>query len=169
MGSVSPHTASATIGTKKKDENVLREMHVEDLERIAASGRRTILLWIVLAMYHSVATVLTHTPFVGRLRHFFPFLRELVLVVLLWAQLNPLFIEIVYEAASPVLVKAASFIPSSSAEEERGLAILSFLKSVNVINEATETFFRALCVESTSFVLILIFIFVSGSFLKCKK
>ncbi len=153
-------SSSATIGRKKMDESALREMDADDLERIAASGRRTILLWIVLAMYHAIATVLTHMPFMGRLRFFFPFLRELVLVVLLWAQMNPLFIEIVYEATSPILVKAASFIPSSSAEEERGLAILSFLKSMKVINESTEAFFRALCVESTSFLLIILFVFV---------
>lgn len=153
-------SSSATIGRKKQDESALREMDAEDLERVAASGRRTILLWIVLAMYHAIATVLAHVPLVGKLKFFFPFLRELVLVVLLWAQMNPLFIEIVYEATSPILVKAASFIPSSSAEEERGLLILSYLKSLNIINEGTEAFFRALCVESTSFLLIVLFVFV---------
>ena len=34
------------------------------------------------------------------------------------------------------------------------MAMVSFMRGFGVINESTESFFKALCVESTSFVLI---------------
>ena len=157
VGSLS---SSSTIGRKPGADKILQSKGHADLEIMAASGRRTILLWIVLAMYHSVATFLSQMPFVVHLLYYLPFLREMTLVVLVWAQLSPVFIEIVYESVGPLLYKAGSLIPTSRLEEERGMAMVSFMRGFGVINESTESFFKALCVESTSFVLIVAFCFI---------
>ncbi len=153
-------SSSFTINLKAGEDKILQHKGHADLETLAASGRRTILLWVVLALYHSLATFLSRVPFVVHLLYYLPFLREMALVVLVWAQLSPVFIEIAYESASPLLYRAGSLIPTSRSEEERGLAMVSLARGMGLINESTESFFKALCVESTSFVLIVAFCFI---------
>ena len=161
LGEPRPLSSSSTIGRRAGvEDKVLQSMGHAELEILASSGRRTILLWIVLAIYHSGATFLGHMPLVNHILWYLPFLREMVLVVLVWAQLSPVFIEIVYESTASLLNTAGSLIPSSRAEEERGMVMVSFLRGFGLINESTESFFKALCVEGTSFVLIIIFCFI---------
>ena len=122
----------SAIGPSSGGDKALQGTGPADLETLAASGRRTILLWIILALYHSFATLLSHVPLVVHLLYYLPFLREMALVVLVWAQFSPLFIEITYESAYPLLYKAGSLIPTSRLEEERGMAMVSFLAELGV-------------------------------------
>lgn len=43
----------------------LADMNAEELQQAAMQGRQTILLWIVLGCYHSIATVCSLVPFAG--------------------------------------------------------------------------------------------------------
>jgi len=131
-----------------------------ELQRLASEGRSKTLLWIVLMVYHGGATLLGLLPFSHYLLNkYLPFLRQIAVVVLVFAQISPLFSEIVFEVASPVLNWFAERIPSSSAEEERGMRALSVMSSMGIITSRTESVVKALFVEGTSLLIMVFFCF----------
>lgn len=138
----------------------LSDLPPMELQRLASDGRSKTLLWIVLMVYHGGATLLGLLPFSHYLLNkYLPFLRQIALVVLVFAQISPLFSEIVFEVASPVLNWFAERIPSSSAEEERGMRALSVMSSMGIITSRTESVVKALFVEGTSLLIMVFFCF----------
>jgi len=132
-----------------------------ELQRLASESRTKTLLWIVLMVYHGGATLLSLIPFSQYLlEKYLPFLRQIALVICVFTQISPLFSEIVFEVASPVLNWFAERIPSSSAEEERGVRALTFLSSMGIITFRTESVVKALLVEGTSLLIMIFFCFL---------
>ena len=71
------------------------DLSVEDLQGVAEKGRRALLMWVVFSVYHGGATLLSFAPFSQYLLEtYFPFVRGMCLVLILWAQLSPVFTEV---------------------------------------------------------------------------
>jgi len=136
----------------------------ESLKSTASEGRHKNLLWIVLATYHALATVTAAMPFSSLVvkRFSFPLMREMVLIVALWAQLNSVFIEIVFEVAAPLVRYFADRVPSASLGEERSFLFLSYLKATGLVPTKYDAFLTSLLQEGSSLLIIAIFIFTPG-------
>ena len=65
-------------------------------------------MWVVLGIFHCLGSLLALLPFSQRLFLYTPYVKEVLLLVLLWMHVSPLFTEIVYEAANPIMELLAS-------------------------------------------------------------
>ena len=148
----------AILGAIDHTQQSLSLLSSAELRDVAREGRSKALLWIGLTVYHAAATTLSLLPFSDYLLSaYVPFLREMALIVAVFTQLSPFFGEIVFEVASPVLVRCAESIPSSRTEEERGLQIVHYLQSFDLISDTTARIGRSLFVEGTTLVILLLF------------
>ena len=136
-----------------------------ELKQAALDGRQKVLLWIVMSAYHSIATVLSIIPFSHRLLGVLPVVRELVLVLSIWAQISPVFVEIIFEVASPFIHYCTEKIPSSSVfqkgavdTESASNFLLSALVRVGVMSPSRQGVARAIMQESTSFIIVALFL-----------
>jgi hypothetical protein len=137
-----------------------------ELKQAALDGRQKVLLWIVMSAYHSIATVLSIIPFSHRLLGVLPVVRELVLVLSIWAQISPVFVEIIFEVASPFIHYCTEKIPSSSVfqkgavdtESSASNFLLSALVRVGVMSPSRQGVARAIMQESTSFIIVALFL-----------
>lgn len=130
------------------------------LKGVATSGRQLVLLWVVLAAYHSVATVLSILPLSQRMQQYLPVVREFTLVLFIWAVLSPVLAELIFEATSPFISFCAERIPSTSVFHKRAAGtqttvsnlLLAIMGSLGPRRQAVVS---AIMQESTSFVIIL--------------
>lgn len=71
-------------------------------------------LWAVLGTYHSIVTVLALVPFSNKILSYLPYLKELIIVILTWIQLSPVFTKIVFSSAiAPVIAYLSKYIPTA--------------------------------------------------------
>lgn len=120
--------------------------------------KNQLLLWVVLGLYHSFATISSVLPFSSKIIKVLPLIRELSLVILVWAQLSPLFTQIVFDASLPALKYIASKIPSSDLGRKESLSIFQGLRYMNVINRQQEVFLVSLFQDGIIMFLALFFI-----------
>jgi len=156
-------TCWSCLSTKNSEfaDMGLADLPPAELQRLASEGRSKMLLWIVLMVYHACATLLSLIPFSHYLLDkYLPFLRQIALVICVFTQISPVFSEIVFEVASPVLTWFAERIPTSSAEEERGVRALTFLSGMGIITSRTESVVKALLIEGTSLLIMVFFCFL---------
>ena len=116
-------------------------------------------LWVVLAAYHALATAFSLVPFSARIAAILPSVRELAVVVILWAQLSSQFTDIVFDAAKPVLRALASSIPASNFGSSSGASALSLLRMMRLINTTQEGFLKSLLQDSFLVIVAAIFLF----------
>lgn len=116
-------------------------------------------LWVVLAAYHALATAFSLVPFSARIATILPSVRELAVVVILWAQLSSQFTDIVFDAAKPLLRALASSIPASNFGSSSGASVLSILRMMKMISSTQEAYLKSLLQDSFLVIVALIFLF----------
>ncbi|RYG94608.1 hypothetical protein EON65_57240, partial [archaeon] len=72
--------------------------------KISEQLKSPLILMVILGVYHATVTIGTHIPFSTRLLSLLPYVKEVVIVVLIWCQLSPVFTDIVFASViSPAL------------------------------------------------------------------
>ncbi|KAJ1427000.1 hypothetical protein B484DRAFT_450451 [Ochromonadaceae sp. CCMP2298] len=120
-------------------------------------------LWVILAMYHALATGLSWVPFSQRALEYLPAAKEMTMVVLVWIQLSPTFSDIVFDSFTfRILVRLCNMIPagySLSASPEQTGYLFSSLKMMRLISDAQVEFLQSLLQDSVATLLAVCFIF----------
>jgi hypothetical protein len=116
-------------------------------------------LWVVLATYHSIATLLSAIPFSKMILLRIQFLREMIVVVFIWAQISPVFTEIVFDMAEPVLRSAFSQVPSVDLNENQRNTLFTVLRAFRLINSDREGFLISLFQDGMALICAILFIF----------
>ncbi|KAJ1427014.1 hypothetical protein B484DRAFT_450441 [Ochromonadaceae sp. CCMP2298] len=121
------------------------------------------LLWVIIAIYHGLVTALSEVPFSEELLVSLPYIKEMVMVVVVWAQLSPVFSRIVFDALIyHLLVKLCEIVPVSLGGELQSSYLFSALKVMNLVSDAQLLFLQALFQDSIATLLALFFIFMGS-------
>lgn len=125
-------------------------------------------LWIVLATYHALVTVFEQVPFSTRLLMYLPYMKELLIVVLIWTQLSPVFTKIVYKSAiTPVIKQLSRYIPTAqfdNAPDNRRHYLIMMLKMTKVLQDHHLDFIGKLLEDSVVTIMAAIFILLPNPF-----
>jgi hypothetical protein len=141
-------TIADLVRLSNKENNIKNEVRHLDRQMLF---KQKLTLWVVLAAYHTLATGFNLIPFSSRISYLLPFVREMSVIVIIWAQLSYKFTNIVFDAAKPFLKYLANAIPSSNfgaSVASTGSSFLSMLRMMRIINAKYETFFKALMQDS---------------------
>ncbi len=121
------------------------------------------LLWVILSIYHGIVTLASLVPFSQRLLRFLPYVKELVIVVLIWVQLSSVFSRIVFESViSKILVKLCAMVPGGFSVEqtkEKTSTFFSVLKMMYLVNDTQLAFLQALFQDSVATLIAMVFFF----------
>jgi hypothetical protein len=67
---------------------------------------------VVLGIYHSIVTCLSTIPFSNYFLSFLPYIKETIIVILVWVQVSSVFAQIVFTSAiKPVMSKISGYLP----------------------------------------------------------
>lgn len=125
-------------------------------------------LWVVLGTYHSIVTVLALIPFSGKILLYLPFLKELVIVVLLWIQLSPMFTKIVFTSViSPVITYLSKYIPTAqngNPTDRNSQYLVMILRMTRFFHEHHLDFVGKLLDDSVVTIMATIFICIPNPF-----
>ena len=125
------------------------------------------LIWIIIAIYHSIVTALSFIPFSRRILLILPLVKELIISILLWVQLSPSFSKILFDSIIyKILFTVSNMIPagyriSNTAPTTTASTntVLVMLKMMNILNDNYITFLHALFQDSVATILAILFIF----------
>jgi hypothetical protein len=120
--------------------------------------RDQLLLWIVLGAYHAFATFLGQLPFSRMVSSYLSYVREVLLVILVWIQISPFFTKLAFEASSPALKYVASKIPASDIGYQQSVGMLSALRYMNVLSKDQESLIKSVMQDGTALLIAIIFI-----------
>jgi hypothetical protein len=147
-----------------------QQFHESDRKMLQLAEKRLI-LWVILGIYHGMVTALSMIPFSNRLLSFLPYMKEMVIVVLIWIQLSPVFTDIVFASIiSPLMTRLANYIPTTSASRsieehtQQASTIFTALKMMRLINDNQIRIVRAILQDTVVSVMALVFIFVPYPF-----
>lgn len=129
--------------------------------------RSQLLLWVVLGVYHAVATLFSVFPFSAYIIKILPLVRELSFVILLWIQLSSLFAKLVFESSIPFLNILAQKLPSfkmTSEMEEKSYSFISMLKYFKIISKQQEFALRSIMQDTVALIVVFIFLFIPSPF-----
>ena len=121
--------------------------------------KRKLTLWVVLAAYHTMATGLGLIPFSAKFSSALPLAREIIIVVIIWAQISHKFGDILFDAAIPFLKYLSRNIPSSNFGATSGSSFISMLRMMRVINSKWERFLKSLQQDIVIVLITLAFLF----------
>jgi len=142
---------------------VLSELKNMDLAKRNTTIDNKMLLWVILSIYHGVVTLASLVPFSQRILRFLPYVKELVIVVLIWVQLSSVFSRIVFESViSKILVKLCAMIPGGFTVEqtkEKTSTFFSVLKMMYLVNDTQLAFLQALFQDSVATMIAMVFFF----------
>jgi hypothetical protein len=128
---------------------------------------------VVLGIYHSIVTCLSTIPFSNYFLSFLPFLKETIIVILIWVQISSLFAEVVFTSAiKPVMSKISSSLPFGnttiifgdqdlqhhSDHVHKRSAFSAAIRTLNVFSEQQLEYFSVFL--SDTFVSVMAFLFL---------
>ena len=130
-------------------------------------------LWILLAIYHSVATIFTTIRISIPFFYFFTskiiFLKQFVIITIFWIQLSPSITDIVLELIEPLKtvitnipslqLQSLSLSSSSKTSLSQSNFILYFLKSIGLLSPVYETFLLNLFQDIVALIFTAAFMF----------
>jgi hypothetical protein len=121
------------------------------------------LLWVIVAIYHALVTFGSLIPFSGRMLKYLPYAKEMVIVVIAWVQLSPVFSEIVFESViSKIMVKLCGMVPAGYGLDQADAKTSTFfavLKMMYIVNDTHVAFLQALFQDGVATIIAVIFIF----------
>ena len=126
------------------------------------------LLWVIVAIYHSLVTFGSLIPFGSKMLTFLPYAKEMVIVVMVWVQLSPVFSKIVFESViSKIMVKLCGMLPAGYGVEQTNAktgTFLSVLKMMYLVNDSQMSFLQALFQDTVATMLAIVCIFMPNPF-----
>eukprot|EP01031_Cornospumella_fuschlensis_P037824 gene37824-45949_t len=134
--------------------------------KISENLKSPLILMVILGVYHATVTIGSHIPFSTRLLSVLPYVKEVVIVVLIWCQLSPVFTDIVFTSViSPALNKMQAYIPTAHLQAPAtppaaSFAPLLLLKQLGVLSEAQADFLEKLLQDSVLSLLALLCVFL---------
>lgn len=145
--------------------STVKIVYLSSIETEYIYYRQYITLWAIIATYHSITIVLTQIPYMTELGKLFPTVRELILVLMSWAQLSPVFTNIVYESFLPIIIYIRKCIPASSnfidnTENQKTYFsnIVKSLKYVGIIGDKFERIINILLQDSVTVIIFFVFV-----------
>jgi hypothetical protein len=105
---------------------------------------------VVLGIYHSFVTCLSVVPFSAKMLSLLPYIRETIIVILLWVQISSVFATIVFTSSiKPVMNKLSQWIPAfgqntiimdekdlqDSSQQVKTGVFVALARTLNVFNE----------------------------------
>ena len=126
---------------------------------------KTNLLWVIISIYHAVVTLTSLIPFSSNILKLLPYVKEMIIVIIMWVQLSPVFSKIVFESViSHIMIKLYSMIPVSYGFNEQNNnnktnTFFSMLKMLYIVNDTQLKFLQILLQDSVATILAIIFLF----------
>lgn len=140
----------------------------QEENRPAEAQKPILVLWTVLALYHGLVTAAGSIPFSSRLLRLLPYLKELVMVILIWIQLSPVFTQIVFTSViQPLLCRLSAVVPTAQSFENKvagGSSMLSLLQTMRLLSESQSVFLSALLQDALVSLMALLCIFMPSPF-----
>lgn len=131
-------------------------------EKPSEEHKNVLTLWVVLAIYHGLVTLLSTIPFSHRIVSVLPYMKELVIVILIWIQLSPVFTGIVFSSIiSPIMARLSVHIPTAQNFEEKmraGSSLTAMLKMLRIMNDGQVEFVNALLTDSLVTAMAILFL-----------
>lgn len=126
-------------------------------------------LWVVLGTYHSLVTVFALIPFSNRMLLYVPYLKELVIVILLWIQLSPVFTRIVFVSIIlPVINYLSKYIPTAqnnnNPNDQNSNYLMMLLRMSRFFHDRHMDFIGKLLEDSVVTIMAVIFVCVPNPF-----
>jgi len=114
------------------------------VQNVSLHYSQNLTLWIVVAFYHIIATLLSLLPFFGIFYKYLPWIREFILVVFVGVQLFPVCTDIVHSTTMPMVHRLVRAIPiaemGTSKESAIFKSILDFLQMIRLISDGGRQF-----------------------------
>ena len=136
-----------------------------NIERIDAF-RHQILVWIVLGIYHALATSLALLPFSSRVLTNLPIVKYFFIISLVWVQISPNFAGFLFKfTISHVLRGVAAIFPTSgvgaleASAASKSRTMFGVMKMFGLINSRHEEFLISLFQDGMATLIALAFIF----------
>ena len=142
-------------------------MNTIDLNELTINQMKDMMLiWIIIAIYHSIVTALSFIPFSQRILLILPLVKELIISILLWVQLSPSFSKILFDSIIyKILFSVSNMIPAgyrisnTNPNTASTNAVLAMFKMMNILNDSQITFLHALFQDSVATIVAIVFIF----------
>jgi hypothetical protein len=142
-------------------------MNTIDLNELTINQMKDMMLiWIIIAIYHSIVTALSFIPFSQRILLILPLVKELIISILLWVQLSPSFSKILFDSIIyKILFSVSNMIPAgyrisnTNPTTASTNAVLAMFKMMNILNDSQITFLHALFQDSVATIVAIVFIF----------
>lgn len=126
------------------------------------------LLWVIVGIYHALVTFASLIPFSRSVLQYLPYAREMVIVVMVWVQLSPVFTRIVFESViSKIMVQLCALVPAGynlDQTQQKTSTFVSVLKMMYLINDSQLSFLQALFQDSVATILAAVFVFTPNPF-----
>jgi hypothetical protein len=131
---------------------LIRNVYKSSIDEISAKDSRILtrkcneqmIIWVVIATYHSFVTMLSLLPFSNQFATVLPFIKEMVIVVSVGIQLSPFFAQTLHHVVSPALKKISKLLPTSDFEQRLSQSgIASTLIMIRLINEKQAMYLKA--------------------------
>jgi hypothetical protein len=121
------------------------------------------LLWVIVGIYHALVTLASLIPFSRSALKYLPYAREMVIVVMVWVQLSPVFSRIVFESViSKIMMQLCTLVPagySIDQTQSKTSMLVSALKMMYLVNDSQLSFLQALFQDSVATILAAVFVF----------
>jgi hypothetical protein len=145
--------------------STIKIIYLSSIETEYIYYRQFITLWAIISTYHSIAIILSQIPYMAEIVKIFPIIRELIGVLMAWAQLSPVFTNIVYESFLPVIIyirkcipASSNFIENSENEKAKFTGIIKSLKYIGIIGDRFERVINILLQDSVAVLIVAVFI-----------
>ncbi len=168
LGDVPTTRTAGVSATDSADSSP--QLHEND-RKMMKLGESLLILWVILGIYHGVVTALSLIPFSNKLLSFLPYLKELVISILIWIQAYSVFADIVFVSViSPLMTTLATYIPTTTASRsieehtQQASAIFSALKMMRLINDNQIRIIRAILQDSVVSIMAILFVFLPFPF-----
>jgi hypothetical protein len=120
---------------------------------------RLMRLWIIIATYLSISSLLSLIPFSSVIHRRLIFVREFVVVVTMWLQLSAGSVNIVYESIQPIFHSLMSRLPTVDMDPNKSNFFLRMLVTMRMISPKQELFLRTLFQDGIALVIAASFLF----------
>eukprot|EP01039_Chlorochromonas_danica_P002725 gene2725-2976_t len=148
---------------------ILKKSYVrrdDEEERPNEKQKNVMVLWVVLAIYHGLVTLLSAIPFSVQLLNLLPYLKEAVIVILIWIQLSPVFTDLVFSSLiTSILCRLARYIPTAQTFENQIPApstLTMLLKMIRIFSDHQIELMVAVLQDSAVSLISLGFLFTPG-------
>jgi hypothetical protein len=124
--------------------------------------------WMIIGVYHTLVTLASLIPFSQYLLQFLPYLKEIIIVNIIWIQLSRAFKKTILEfILYPIMKLISTYLPIlsnyHSTEGQRSMIII-FLKTMRILKDSYVDFIGKLLHDSVVTIVASIIIFLPNPF-----